>query len=98
MARAGHGLWAGMTHLFGHFFPSRHSGDMNRHYVSDYTRFIDGFLERHPEEVEEQAKGWYIWWDKRIDLDEQAREAAATVPDDGYGFHASARRHEPPPH
>jgi len=33
-------------------------------YVSDPTRFIQDYLERHPEEVESQKAGRAIWWDK----------------------------------
>lgn len=33
-------------------------------YVSEPTRFIQGYLATHPEEIESQRKGRAIWWDK----------------------------------
>lgn len=60
---------------------------MDRHYVSEFTRFINGYLDGHPEVVKDQKLGWNIYWDHRADF--QAIEEARTdsVPDDGYGFH-----------
>lgn len=40
-------------------------------YVSDYEQFMHKYLERHPEVQEDRQKGWYIWWDHRLDLAEQ---------------------------
>ncbi len=34
-------------------------------YESDLTRFMRGFLDQHPEEIESQKAGRSIWWDKR---------------------------------
>ena len=33
-------------------------------YQSDYTKFMDDYLARHPEEVASQRKGRAAWWDK----------------------------------
>ncbi|HTQ77068.1 MAG TPA: DUF3460 family protein [Burkholderiales bacterium] len=33
-------------------------------YESDLTKFMRGYLEQHPEEVESQREGRAIWWDK----------------------------------
>src|SRR6185436_3313239 len=33
-------------------------------YVSDPTRFIREYLRTHPEEIDSQADGRAIWWDK----------------------------------
>ncbi len=33
-------------------------------YVSEATRFIQEYLRSHPEEIDSQAKGRAIWWDK----------------------------------
>ena len=49
-------------------------------YVSDFTKFIDGWLEQHPEEREERSKGRALWWDKPQRVDEQQRVATAQVP------------------
>lgn len=104
MANAGYGLGRKVGRLFGGWLGGAHEEhpsnlDRDRHYVSDYTRFMDRFLEEHPEEIEEQRTGWNIWWAKDNDPDAQARSHAATAPDDGYGFYASAwRRHDEPSH
>ena len=70
---------------------------MNRQYVSEFTAFINHYLEEHPDVVKEQHRGWRIYWDHKIDLAEQARIAKDRVPDDGYGFHASAWHGRPLP-
>lgn len=46
---------------------SSHSGSG---YVSEFTNFIDAFLGQHPEVVQEQRRGWKIFWDKKVDLAE----------------------------
>ena len=56
-------------------------------YVSDYTQFMSGLLEQHPEWVADQLAGRAQFWDKEIDLDEQrrlreAREANRPYPYD----------------
>lgn len=60
---------------------------MNKAYVSEFTRFIDQYLQDHPEEVEEQRRGWNIFWHRHVDFAAQKEAEAAAVPDDGYGFH-----------
>ena len=47
-------------------FLAGHSG-YRQSYVSDSTRFIRDYLERHPEEIESQKAGRAIWWDKTDD-------------------------------
>ena len=68
-------------------------GKMDRAYVSDFTHFIDHFLEDHPKEVKEQRTGWRIYWDKQLDLQALEKAGQDSVPDDGYGFYASAFDH-----
>lgn len=60
---------------------------MDRQYVSEFTQFINGYLDAHPEVVKDQKTGWNIHWDHKVDFQalEEAREDS--VPDDGYGFH-----------
>lgn len=77
------------------FHPGRSapaSGNLDRQYVSDYTHFIDQFLEQHPEVVADQHDGRLIYWEKIVDLKAQARAEKDAVPDDGYGFYAAAWR------
>lgn len=69
------------------------SGEMDRAYVSEFTSFIDHFLEEHPEELKEQHDGRLLYWDRKVDLKELDKAGHDTVPDDGYGFYASAWTH-----
>ena len=46
-------------------------------YTSDIESFMNSFLARHPDVVEDQKRGWYIWWDHRLDLDEDERVKTA---------------------
>lgn len=63
---------------------------MERNYVSDFTLFIDHFMEEHPEELEVQRTGRRLYWEKQVDLLEQEKVEKDSVPADGYGFYASA--------
>lgn len=63
---------------------------MDRAYVSEFTQFIDQFVEEHPEVVEDQRVGRALYWDKKLDLAEQEKAEQAEEPGDGYGFYASA--------
>lgn len=69
----------------------RKSG-IDRAYVSDFTRFMDSYLEKHPEERREQHRGWRIYWDKRVDLDTLREHEESEVPTPGYYYFDS-----PPP-
>lgn len=73
-------------------------GVMDRSYVSDYTRFIDQFIQGHPDVLEEQRSGRLLYWDKRVDLVAQKKAETDTVPCDGYGFYNSAwaSKYNPP--
>lgn len=56
-------------------------------YVSDYTHFMRGLLDQHPEWAEDQLVGRSLFWDKKIDFEEQrrlreAREANKPYPYD----------------
>lgn len=63
---------------------------MNRHYVSEFTHFIDDFLEKHPEVVRDQKIGRSIYWDKHVDLADLEKARQDSVPEDGYGFYSGA--------
>ena len=58
----------------------------NREYVSDFSKFMGEFLKRHPDVVEDQQRGWYIWWDHRLDLDELDKQRASEVPEKPYHY------------
>ena len=55
-------------------------------YVSEFDQFMDGFLARHPEVEEDRQRGWYIWWDHRVDLDELDKQRKDTVPEKPYHY------------
>ncbi|SMF43234.1 DUF3460 family protein [Pseudogulbenkiania subflava] len=58
-----------------------HSG-----YVSPFTEFMDGFLAEHPEVVEDQHHGWYLFWDHKADFEEWKEARTDSVPVKGYDY------------
>ncbi len=59
---------------------------MDKEYVSEFTQFMNRFLDAHPEVVKDSQRGWDIYWNPKIEpsLPDEAKED--NVPDDGYGF------------
>ena len=55
-------------------------------YVSDFEQFMQDYLGKHPEVVEDQRQGWYIWWDHRLDLDELDKQRRVEVPFKAYKY------------
>ncbi|MDQ7989102.1 MAG: DUF3460 family protein [Candidatus Dactylopiibacterium sp.] len=55
-------------------------------YVSEFTQFINGWLDAHPEEREEQKAGRALWWDKPQDLPTREAYAEAGVPQKPYPY------------
>jgi hypothetical protein len=55
-------------------------------YVSEFDQFLHSFLDQHPEVQEDRQRGWYIWWDHRIDLNELDKQRKDTVPVKPYGY------------
>lgn len=56
-------------------------------YVSETTRFIREFLEKHPEVVEKQKKHRATWWDRPQKAEENAAQDAARVPKKPYEYY-----------
>lgn len=48
-------------------------------YESEHTKFMREYMEKHPEQREEQKKGRAMWWDKPQDLTTQKRYSDAAV-------------------
>ncbi|NHZ42837.1 DUF3460 family protein [Massilia violaceinigra] len=48
--------------------------------MSEFDRFIHDFLARHPEVEQERRRGWDIWWDQRVDLDELDKQRENALP------------------
>jgi hypothetical protein len=53
----------------------RHGG-----YVSEFEQFFNGYMAGHPAVERDQQRGWYIWWDHKVDFDDEARQLADSVP------------------
>jgi hypothetical protein len=43
------------------------AGRLGGQYESEHTRFMEEYMERHPEEADSQRRGRAIWWDKTGD-------------------------------
>lgn len=70
---------------------------MKDNYVSEYTVFINRYLAEHPEVVEDQKRGWDIWWDKKVDFKAIKEADEDYVPDDSYGSYPADWHLKPPP-
>lgn len=55
-------------------------------YMSEFDQFLHGYLAEHPEVVEDRQRGWYIWWDHRVDLDELDKQRDSSVPTKPYHY------------
>lgn len=55
-------------------------------YVSEADQFLGQFLRQHPEVEEDRQRGWYIWWDHRVDLDELDKQRKDSVPVKPYHY------------
>ncbi|MES3025974.1 MAG: DUF3460 family protein [Pseudomonadota bacterium] len=55
-------------------------------YVSEFDQFLGDYLGEHPEVEEDKMRGWYIWWDHRVDLDELDKQRKDAVPVKPYHY------------
>ena len=56
-------------------------------YESDHTKFIREWMEKHPQELDEQKAGRSLWWDKGVqDLETARRNAESKVPQKSYYY------------
>lgn len=55
-------------------------------YVSEFTKFINGWLDEHPDACEEQKKGRALWWDKPQDPAVQAANRDSRVAQKPYPY------------
>jgi hypothetical protein len=56
-------------------------------YVSEFEQFFDHLLADHPEYVEDQRKGWNIWWDHQVNLEAERVARTDAVPTPPYYYH-----------
>lgn len=59
---------------------------MDRSYVSEFTNFMNHYLEEHPEVVDEQMRGYNFFFNPEIDREELENADKDSAPDDHYGF------------
>jgi hypothetical protein len=52
---------------------------MKTGYVSDFEQFLKDYERQHPELADDRMRGWYIWWDHRVDLDELDKQRQSEV-------------------
>ncbi len=64
-----------------HRFTYRRSG-----YVSEFTRFIDGYLQAHPEVQASRRQGWRIFWERPVNFGELQRAGTDSVPEPPYHY------------
>jgi uncharacterized membrane protein YkoI len=58
-------------------------------YESEHTKFIREWLDKHPEEREEQRKGRALWWDKPISPEEAERNAESRIAQKPYPYQSN---------
>lgn len=55
-------------------------------YESEHTKFMREWMEKHPQELDEQKKGRALWWDKPQDVATQKRNDESSVPVKAYYY------------
>jgi hypothetical protein len=55
-------------------------------YESDHTKWMREMMAKNPEWAEDQKKGRAIWWDKKLDQDEQRRFQEAKEANKSYPY------------
>ena len=60
------------------------------HYTSEITSFIDELKAKKPTLEAEQRAGRAIWWDKKLNLADEADYDEARVPQQAYVYGTSA--------
>ena len=55
-------------------------------YVSEMDQFLSKLLSERPDIVEDRQRGWYIWWDHRVDLDELDKQHRNEIPAKPYQY------------
>jgi hypothetical protein len=59
---------------------------MAKPYESDVTRMIRELLQAKPHIVQEQKKGRALWWDKKLEPEEQKRALDSNVQQQAYVY------------
>lgn len=56
------------------------------HYQSEATRFLNDYIEKHPEEAQQRLKNRGLLWDVELNPEEQAGYEAAKLPKKPYAY------------
>jgi Protein of unknown function (DUF3460) len=56
-------------------------------YESEFAIFINAYLSRHPEILDDQRRGREIFWDKLVDLKAEREADADSVPAEQYYYY-----------
>ena len=59
-------------------------------YESEHTNFMREWMQKHPEERNEQQKGRALWWDKPQDAETNREYAVGEVPAKAYPYATEA--------
>lgn len=57
-------------------------------YQSDATKFLNDYIEKHPEEAERRLQNLHLLWDVELKPEEQADFAAAKVAKKPYTYYS----------
>jgi hypothetical protein len=55
-------------------------------YQSEFTQFMNHYLEQHPEVETERRELRLTWWDRKLNLDDLRRWQEADVPQKPYVY------------
>jgi hypothetical protein len=59
---------------------------IKKDYESDATRMIRELLAERPQILAEQKTGRSLWWDRKLDLDQQRRTQESQIKQKGYVY------------
>ncbi len=59
---------------------------MDYSYESEQTKFMREFLDKNPKVPEKRLEARGIWWDKKLNKEEQMRFKESTVPHKPYAY------------
>jgi len=55
-------------------------------YESEFTKFMREWMDKHPQELQEQKTGRALWWDKPQEVRTQASYDESSVPVKAYYY------------
>lgn len=61
-------------------------GNVDTSYESDHTKWMREMIATNPQWESEQKSGRALWWDKQVNADQAARNAASKVPQKPYPY------------